>query len=498
MVGGTSRALAPNLSGSRRGTLLIHPVAIAAVAVLLLNDHVLKAAFPGFVTGKLSDVAGLVFFPLLLAEAVAACLRRDPKQLVPPTAALTALCFALVKLTTAGAAMFALTIGAAQWIVALAVTGHGNLRAVAVAMDATDLIALPAVVIAVAIARRSSSGRSLRLVARSARRARFAPIAMGLLMAAATMATTAAPPPPTGVVVSEQLGLAAGEVAVRHVTWSVDSIPSASTLLRLEVSTRAGAQKDPNSSPSAVGLYVGPEPGSVEPIRIVPDDARLTAAVRRDGFEFEFTTVTLDLGQACVHRCSGGARIFVSSLVGLLVVRLTTGSPPDNPALSLRADGVGDYTGTIALADSGAQEAQIELDHVRTSWRGGYTLHVAAMALQDPYANLRLILRTTVAGVDDKAGLDASASLSIDGLAGSIDLGGSARWHVIDLADRCARATACDIPIELEVIGVQPSPPGPTPGAGVDVYRWKVGLELMAFDGRSLPADAVWVTRAQP
>ncbi|WP_345393526.1 hypothetical protein [Nonomuraea salmonea] len=31
--------------------------------VLLVNDHLLKAAFPGVVTGKLSDVAGLLVAP---------------------------------------------------------------------------------------------------------------------------------------------------------------------------------------------------------------------------------------------------------------------------------------------------------------------------------------------------------------------------------------------------------------------------------------------------
>mgnify|MGYP004029549793 CR=1 FL=1 len=34
--------------------------------VLGLNDHFLKFVYPSFLTGKLSDFAGLVFFPLLL------------------------------------------------------------------------------------------------------------------------------------------------------------------------------------------------------------------------------------------------------------------------------------------------------------------------------------------------------------------------------------------------------------------------------------------------
>jgi hypothetical protein len=49
----------------------LHPVALAAVALLLLNDWVLKPRFRGsFVTGKLSDIAGLVFAPVVLSAAI--------------------------------------------------------------------------------------------------------------------------------------------------------------------------------------------------------------------------------------------------------------------------------------------------------------------------------------------------------------------------------------------------------------------------------------------
>lgn len=168
--------------------MLLHPVAIAAAVTLLLNDHVLKDAFPGFVTGKLSDVAGLVFFPLLLAELTALLLRRNPARLLPAAAALTALVFTLVKITPAGAAAYAWALGAAQWMVALALTGHADLRPVVVVMDQTDLLAVPAVLVDLAIAGRPRrSAFPSRLVSRFAH-SRLAPIGMGVLMAAATMA----------------------------------------------------------------------------------------------------------------------------------------------------------------------------------------------------------------------------------------------------------------------------------------------------------------------
>ena len=42
---------------------LASPVAVVSLVLLVLNDHVLKQAWPGVVTGKLSDVAGLVVAP---------------------------------------------------------------------------------------------------------------------------------------------------------------------------------------------------------------------------------------------------------------------------------------------------------------------------------------------------------------------------------------------------------------------------------------------------
>jgi hypothetical protein len=46
--------------------VVLHPVFVGAVAVLLLNDHVLKSGAPGLITGKLSDLAGLIVLPLLV------------------------------------------------------------------------------------------------------------------------------------------------------------------------------------------------------------------------------------------------------------------------------------------------------------------------------------------------------------------------------------------------------------------------------------------------
>ncbi len=110
-----------------------HPLTVGATAVLLLNDHVFKQAWPGLVTGKLSDVAGLVMTPpvlgllfgLFLAGRIAAA----------AAVLLTGVGFALVKLTPAGA-----EVASAAWSV---INGPSVILA-----DPTDLVALPALGVA--------------------------------------------------------------------------------------------------------------------------------------------------------------------------------------------------------------------------------------------------------------------------------------------------------------------------------------------------------------
>jgi hypothetical protein len=144
---------------------LLHPLALGAVLLLFVNDHFLKAAWPGFVTGKLSDFAGLAFFPLVLLggwEVVLAAVGRwrgpRPVPLAVAIAA-TAVVFVLVKTTDPGATAFGLVISGWQWLIASAV-GLWSGSAVAmngpapVARDLTDLLALPALFVSAWIGRR--------------------------------------------------------------------------------------------------------------------------------------------------------------------------------------------------------------------------------------------------------------------------------------------------------------------------------------------------------
>jgi hypothetical protein len=119
---------------SRRDSGLLHPVALAAIAVLLVNDHVLKDAYPGWATGKLSDVAGLVFFPLLLA------------MILPIRTAIgaTGLAFAAVKLWEPANGAGEWVMGAIRWpLDAVTTLSLPALARVDIVRDPTDLLALP-------------------------------------------------------------------------------------------------------------------------------------------------------------------------------------------------------------------------------------------------------------------------------------------------------------------------------------------------------------------
>jgi hypothetical protein len=153
------------------GDALLQPIAIGAIALLLLNDHVLKAVAPGLLTGKLSDVAGLVFFPLLLVAiaelALAAAGRwhgRDPRLITAAVGA-TGLVFAAVKVLPGAEALYEQVLGLAQWpFRALAGLISGGSAAglptrVDLTRDATDLVALVALWVPMEVgARRAARG----------------------------------------------------------------------------------------------------------------------------------------------------------------------------------------------------------------------------------------------------------------------------------------------------------------------------------------------------
>jgi hypothetical protein len=120
-----------------------HPLPLAAAAITALNDHWWKQAWPSALTGKISDLCGLFFAPLLVATVAALCtpvLRSRAGQLrtLATAAAALAFLFAAIQLSPTFAGQFADQIGRHLFGAPLAVTP-----------DPSDLLALPALVAAV-------------------------------------------------------------------------------------------------------------------------------------------------------------------------------------------------------------------------------------------------------------------------------------------------------------------------------------------------------------
>lgn len=102
-----------------------------------VNDHYLKYQFPGMLTGKLSDFAGLFYFPLFLCAIAVLLVRLFQKDFVFNRGLLLAaivladVVFCIMKLNSAVKDIFV------QWF-------SGHAFAIAVTSDPTDLIALSA------------------------------------------------------------------------------------------------------------------------------------------------------------------------------------------------------------------------------------------------------------------------------------------------------------------------------------------------------------------
>jgi hypothetical protein len=146
------------------GDFLVQPIAIALIGLWLINDHWLKAAHPGWLSGKLSDVTSLAVCPLLaLAAAELTWPRLSPRAgrfvLLAAIAAVGALMVS-VKLLPEAAWAYRWGLGLLQWplrsVMALAAgDAVPALHPVRLAMDPSDLLTLPSLLIAWAIGRRA-------------------------------------------------------------------------------------------------------------------------------------------------------------------------------------------------------------------------------------------------------------------------------------------------------------------------------------------------------
>lgn len=242
---------------------LVHPLPLAAVAVLAVNDHLLKGAsiLPTWITGKLSDFAGLFFFPVLLA-AVARGVGRlarvapaSPKErdfrafLAVGMPALTALGFAAVKLSA-----FVNERVAATWGVMV--------------MDATDLWALLMLPLSAAFLLRGRTSSATPAERAPARRALdFAAVLAAGLASAATSAPNQPPPavPPQPIAQPVAIAVAEEPAECASLTISVCERSASRTFVVVEA-TATGRRSCSIQLARAVELTPGL--AEVEPERL--------------------------------------------------------------------------------------------------------------------------------------------------------------------------------------------------------------------------------------
>lgn len=143
------RALAGSDGATRAGLPYdeaLAPIPVLALVVLVVNDRVLKAEVPSWITGKLSDVAGLAVAPLVLTAAIDVGL-----WLVSRTGVRVDWTFRRWKLVASIAATGAVFTAVKLWapssraLADVLAEVFGQARIVT---DPTDLLALPALALA--------------------------------------------------------------------------------------------------------------------------------------------------------------------------------------------------------------------------------------------------------------------------------------------------------------------------------------------------------------
>jgi hypothetical protein len=145
-------------------------VVLVALLVLVVNDQLAKAAWPGPITGKLSDVAGLIVAPIALLAASEVALWGTGRWSGPSGRALAVaivvvgVAFVAVQVWPPATEAYRWGLGALQWPIraAAAVLAGGSGSAIApvqVTADAEDLLALPALLVTGWVGRRRLAPR---------------------------------------------------------------------------------------------------------------------------------------------------------------------------------------------------------------------------------------------------------------------------------------------------------------------------------------------------
>lgn len=491
----------PSRATSDLASPLLHPIALASIAVLLVNDHVLKAVAPGPLTGKLSDLAGLIFFPLLLASLAELALGSGYRRIVLATSiTATLLVFAVVKSTVGGAEAVGLALGAVQWVVMLGPLRDAALVPAVVVADKTDLLVMPVSVIAwwIGAGRRPPHPRS---PINTARRQSAAASAALIVAGLASMATSQVPATVSAEVVSKVHLTTVQPVAVRHVTVtiethdpSVSGVSFAANVERTNMSNGERLAVDP-----AIDLILSPDPGD----GVVP---------ARDLILGRGLDATVPCQSGCTRGVTLIARLRSSAEITDVEALLTSsvyvegayGKETVDARITMTEDVDRRFDGgppTLLAAVGGTMD--VGTDHPIDSRQ--IELRIDAATLTGPL-EFPLVGRLSVRMVSEAASRNPYAFNAAVAFQGGDLVYGNPDGPPIDhdwLA-HCKPREVCIVKIELgseyqswlnaPEPGPNASPDAPVPTEtqpGFVKLRWTVEAVLEAFDGRSLPPDGL-------
>ncbi|MEO6601245.1 MAG: hypothetical protein ABIQ16_15305 [Polyangiaceae bacterium] len=177
-------------SNATPGSALLHPLSALSLLVLLVNDHWLKRAHPGVLSGKLSDFAVMFLLPVLLHSLFEIAYARKSRRMAHVSTSnrallcsilLSGLVFALPELWGPAERVYCVAMALLKWpflAILAQLRGHAlpPLSHVVATADVTDLLALSSACLAWRVARRTAPSSRTE-------RQRWAKVVFGALFA---------------------------------------------------------------------------------------------------------------------------------------------------------------------------------------------------------------------------------------------------------------------------------------------------------------------------
>ena len=153
---------------------LLHPLPLMALALLLVNDHVLKPNVPSFLTGKLSDVAVLLLLPFVFLAVWEVGRLRWPRlaaigpRLVVASVVSTMGIYVAIEMVPFVSDLYRVGLGLAQWPVRAFVSAVASEPAPALApvlltSDITDLLMVPVALVVLVVGPWSGGSHHVRV-----------------------------------------------------------------------------------------------------------------------------------------------------------------------------------------------------------------------------------------------------------------------------------------------------------------------------------------------